>query len=515
MKIEINEKIAEALKLINEGRNVFITGKAGTGKSTLLNYFREITNKNIVVLAPTGVAALNVKGQTIHSFFKFKPDITPDKVKELKIQNKDIYKKIDIIIIDEISMVRADLFDSMDIFMRKFGRNKNKTFGGVQIVCFGDLYQLKPVVKKEERYIFDEFYDSPYFFSSLIFNELKMEIVELEKIYRQKDFEFIEVLNRIRNNNIKDKDVEYLNKRFNPHYEPNKQEIYIYLVTTNKRAEEINYKRLSELKGREYRYYGTKEGEFKRDNGNNENLPCPEELILKKNAQVMLVNNDSKKRWVNGSVGKITDIEEGDIHTIYVRLNKDIVEVNPVKWEIFRYYYDEERKIIATETIGTYTQYPIILAWAITIHKSQGKTFEKIIIDLEKGTFAPGQFYVAISRCTTIDGVILKTPIKRENIFNDQKIVNFITKYQYNLANEKMSVEEKIKLIKNAIKEDKKIEIEYLKKTDERTRRIITPYEVGELEYNGYSFLGVSGLDGKTNEERHFRIDRILNIKIV
>ncbi len=517
MIFEINEKIEEALKLIEEGKNVFITGRAGTGKSSLLKYFREKTDKNVVVLAPTGVAALNVNGQTIHSFFRFKPDITIEKVRKLKIKNTELYKNIDILIIDEISMVRADLFDCMHEFMKKFGRKKNKPFGGVQLVCFGDLYQLQPVVKKEESEIFEKEYNSPYFFSSKIFDELNMQFVELEKIYRQEDQEFIEVLNRIRNNTVEDKDIKYLNKRFKPDFEPSKNDSYIYLVTTNKKAEEINNKRLNELKGREYKYLGIIEGEFKNIQEKKENLPCPEEIVLKKGAQVMLVNNDSKGRWINGSVGKVVNVEEDDDNDIIIveLTNKNIVEVNRVKWELFRYYYNEKEKKIDTETIGTYIQYPIILAWAITIHKSQGKTFEKIIIDIGSGIFAPGQFYVAISRCTSIDGVILKTKVSKGHIFNDKKIVKFITGYQYKLADKKMGTDEKMELIKNAIKNKKKIEITYLKKTDEKSKRILEPYEVGELEYDGHKFLGVSGLDSKSKEVRNFKLDRILDIEII
>lgn len=515
MEFEINEKIKEALKLIEEGKNVFITGRAGTGKSTLLKYFRDKTDKNTVVVAPTGVAALNVKGQTIHSFFRFKPDITPDKVKKITIKNKEIYKKIDILIIDEISMVRADLFDSMDIFMKRFGKRKNKPFGGVQIICFGDLYQLKPVVNKEERHIFYEFYDSPYFFSSLVFNELNMEYVELEKIYRQKDDKFIDLLNKIRNNTVEEKDLEILNSRYIPDFEHDIHDTYVYLVTKNEFAEKINKFRLGELKGKQYIYYGTIEGEFEKFKDKKEYLPCPEKLVLKKDAQVMLVNNDPKGRWVNGSVGRIVNIERGSIDTIYVRLTSgETVSVNPVKWELFKYYYDKTKKKIDTETIGIFIQYPIILSWAITIHKSQGKTFDKVIIDLTGGVFTAGQFYVAVSRCTTLDGLILKTEVTRQNIFNDWRIVNFVTKYQYRLSNEKINIDKKRKLIENAIAEGKRLEIEYLKPKDERSRRIIEPFEVGEFDYKGVKFLGVKGIDDRIKEERIFRIDRILSLKI-
>lgn len=507
--IEINEYFKKALKIIEEGKNIFITGRAGTGKSTLLQYFRENSTKNVVVLAPTGVAALNVKGQTIHSFFRFKPDVTIDKVKKMKIKRKDIYKNIDVLVIDEISMVRADLLDCMDIFMRNNGRKTREPFGGVQVVFFGDLYQLPPVVKTKEKEIFKDYYKTPYFFSARCFEDLKLEFVELEKIYRQKDEKFIQLLNKIRNRTITDEEIEILNQRYDKYFEPSEKDMFIQLVTRNEIAERINNNMLSKLKGKIFYYRGEIEGEFERDS-----IPCPEELKIKKGAQVMLVNNDSMGRWVNGSVGKIIGIEEDETDIIVVKLTDGrIVEVTPVKWELFRYYYNKEELKIETEKIGTYIQYPIILAWAITIHKSQGKTFDKVIIDLSGGAFAAGQLYVALSRCTTLDGIILKSRISRKDILIDWEVVKFITRYQYKKSEEKMGKEEKIKIIEKAKEEGRKLEIVYLKTCDEKSKRIVKPYEVGEMEYKGNKFLGFKGYDEKSKELRTFRIERILSIK--
>ncbi len=511
--IEINEEFKIAFDIAeHSNRNVFITGKAGTGKSTFLNYFRENTKKEIAVLAPTGVAAVNIKGQTIHSFFNFKPDITLQKVEEIRPKNLTLYKKIYTIVVDEVSMVRADLLDCVDKFLRLHGKNKSKPFGGVQMIFIGDLYQLPPVVTSKEKDILKEFYKTPYFFDAHVFSDCKLDFIEFEKVYRQSDSSFVEILNAIRNGTITESAINQLNQRVIPDFIPPKDEFYIYLTTTNKMASEINNERLSKIKGREFIYHGYIKGEFSESE-----LPTSERLQLKLNAQVMLLNNDPLGRWINGDVGKIIDIErrvkEPDI--IFVELTDGkIVEVTPFTWEMYRFYYDSKREKILTEVVGQFTQYPIKLAWAITIHKSQGLTFDKVILDLGKGTFSHGQLYVALSRCRSLDGLILKKPVSKNHIFLDRRIIKFLTQFQYNHAAKILSAEEKISLINNAIKDKKSLEITYLKSTDEKTKRLVYPISVGYMEYSKKTFLGLKAFCSLRGEERNFNVDKIIDIKL-
>lgn len=511
--VEINEEFKRAFELAEKSeKNIFITGKAGTGKSTFLNYFRENTKKEIAVLAPTGVAAVNIKGQTIHSFFNFKPDITPHKVNEIKPKKPQLYKKIQTIVIDEISMVRADLLDCVDKFLRLHGKNKNKPFGGIQMIFIGDLYQLPPVVTSREKDIFKEFYKTPYFFDAHVFSECELEFIEFNKVYRQSDSSFLEILNSIRNDTITEKAIQILNSRVKSDFVPNKDEFYVYLTTTNKMAEEINNERLSKIKGKEFIYYGYIDGQF-----SDSELPTSEKLLLKINAQVMLLNNDALGRWINGDIGKIIDIEsrktEPDI--IFIELTSgEIVEVTPFKWEMYEFYFDSKKKKILTEVVGQFTQYPIKLAWAITIHKSQGLTFDKVIIDLGKGTFSHGQLYVALSRCRTLEGLILKKPISKKHIFLDRRIIKFLTQFQYNYAAKSFPIEEKISIINKAIKNKKALEITYLKSTDEKTKRLVYPLSVGHMEYGKKNFLGLKAFCNLRGEERNFNIEKIIDLKI-
>lgn len=510
-KIELNSDFIRALALIEKGTNIFITGKAGTGKSTLLAYFRNNCSKNLAVLAPTGVAAVNVAGQTIHSFCKFKPDITVDKVKkEYKNRGRrGFYKKLDSIVIDEISMVRADLLDCVDILLRMHGKDSHRAFGGIQMIFIGDLYQLPPVVMGKERKMFQSVYESPYFFSSQVMQNMPFEIVELEKIYRQKDEQFITILNSIRNRSVTDELLEVLNTRHNPDFESG-DEFYIYLTTTNDNAASINNFYLSKLPGRTSAYEGKIEGEF-----DQKSAPADIMLHLKVGSQIMLVNNDRESRWINGTVGKIVKIKKIDGEdVIFVALEDEvIVEVKTHTWEMFRFMYNEKTKSLESETIGRFTQYPLILAWAITIHKSQGKTFEKVIVDMGRGAFAHGQTYVALSRCVSLEGLVLKKPIKKSHILLDWKVVKFLTQFQYKKSDKAFSFENKIAFITQAIQDKREIEIVYLKSNDVKSKRVIRPQQIGEMEYLGKQFLGVSGYDYLRDEERVFRVDRILEMK--
>jgi ATP-dependent exoDNAse (exonuclease V) alpha subunit len=513
--IELNAEFRKALEIAEKtNQNVFITGRAGTGKSTLLTYFRNNTKKEVVVLAPTGVAALNVKGQTIHSFFKFKPDVTLQGVKKIykKGDKKNLYEKIDVIVIDEISMVRSDLLDCMEKSLR-LNRGNNLPFGGVQMIFIGDLYQLPPVVTGAEKEIFRTHYKSQYFFDANVFQGLQMDFVELEKVYRQKDDSFIALLNAVRNNSATDEHLSKINKRFDPNYAPDPKSFAIYLTTTNDLADTINNAQLGRLKGKEYRFEGSMSGKFEM-----RSLPTELELLVKKGSQVMMLNNDSQGRWVNGTIGKIVDIEEDEEGNefILVEMNDGSIEVvSPFTWELFNFSFDVKRNSLTSETIGTFTQYPMRLAWAVTIHKSQGKTFDNIIIDLGRGTFVHGQLYVALSRCTSLEGITLRQEIGKKHIFMDWRVVKFVTQFQYQKSQNLLPLEEKELLLKKAIKEGRKISMVYLKSNDEKSKRIISPSRVGEMEFMNKKFLGIEAYDEKRQGERVFRIDRILQMEIV
>lgn len=423
--VEMNKDFVSALNLLeNTSENLFVTGVAGTGKSTLLNYFRSITRKNVAVLAPTGVAALNVRGQTIHSFFHFKPDITPETVKKLGAFASRIYKALDTIIIDEASMVRADLLDCIDRFMRNNGSDPLLPFGGAQVVFIGDLYQLPPVVQRDEQGIFSGPYRSEYLFDAHSFAELNIRFVALEKHYRQKDERFISILESIRDNTATDGQLDEINRRVYPEFIPKREELYITLTTTNRHAERINSEYLERLPGKQHIYNASVTGNFDR-----KILPADELLVIKEGSQIMMLNNDSAKRWVNGSIGKITRIDErideGDAIGVELQDGSD-AEVVPYTWELFRFSYDNVARRLLSTKVGSFTQYPMMLAWAVTIHKSQGKTFDHVIIDIGDGTFAHGQLYVALSRCTTLEGIVLKRRIAKRHMIMDRRVARFM-----------------------------------------------------------------------------------------
>jgi ATP-dependent DNA helicase PIF1 len=514
-KIEINAGFQRALELIEEEKkNVFITGRAGTGKSTLLQYFRTKTKRKIVVLAPTGVAAINVGGQTIHSFFKFKPNITAEKVKAKyqKDDQKNIYRKIDAIVIDEISMVRADLLDCVDKFMRLNGPNKEKPFGGVQLIFIGDLYQLPPVVTSSEKHIFSSHYASPYFFSARVFErpDFELEFLELEKIYRQKDEKFINLLNLIRNRTVAESDLKLLNQRLAHEFEPAKDDYYIYLTTTNDAADVINREKLARLPGKLAEFEAEIVGNFSR-----EYFPTAQTLELKAGAQVMMLSNDSLGRWVNGSIAKILAFEENEFGTLDVLVqleNGEIEEVSPHTWDVYNFFLENGK--LFSRSIGSFTQYPLRLAFAITIHKSQGKTFDKAVIDIGRGTFAHGQMYVALSRCRTLEGIVLKKEIKKNHIIMDWNVVKFVTSFQYRQAEKLLPLEAKIALIKKAIKEKQILKITYLKGKDEKSQRLIRPKQIADMAFSGYPYLGLTAFCLAKKEDRTFNVERILACEI-
>ena len=415
--LDINDEFKSAFDLIEYTKEcLFITGKAGTGKSTLLKYFKANTGKKIIVLAPTGVAAVNVGGQTIHSFFRLPPKIIQkDAIKRLR--DKSLVESLDMVIIDEVSMVRSDLMDGIDYALR-LNRGRMKTpFGGVQMVFFGDLFQLSPVVENEARELLEERYLSPYFFSAKVFNDCNIRAIELSTIYRQKDSSFMELLNRVRNKEHTKDDLDTLNKRVQKEIEVSKKDATVVLTTTNSLANAINQDRLSNLPGKEITYRAVATGKFEESA-----YPTDASLKLKKGAQIILIKNDPDKRWVNGTLAKVVALSKD---SIVVDINGSTYDVPVVKWQKIEYSYNEAEDKIEDKVVGDFAQYPIKLAWAITIHKSQGQTFDKVIIDLGHGAFTHGQLYVALSRCTCLDGIRLKRPVVHSDIIFDERIYEF------------------------------------------------------------------------------------------
>lgn len=512
--IEINPQFQQALDIINQAeQHVFITGKAGTGKSTLLDHFCRKSIKKPVVLAPTGVAALNVKGQTIHSFFNFYVDVTAEKIrsKETRPRDATLYKNLTTLIIDEVSMLRADLLDCIDIFLRMYGPDISRPFGGVQMVFVGDLYQLPPVVSRHEKEIFKTHYKTPYFFSANSVQEVDLEIIELEKVYRQKDMTFVDLLNRIRNNSVESKDIEQLNSRYNvPEDTLSKDDFYISLTSTNKRADEINDEYLGALSGKMYESEAVIKGTVGK-----EYYPTATDLQFKVGSQIMLLNNDQKRRWVNGSIGVVESVEcegeEDEYLNVRLQDTNRLVAISPYSWEVFKFEVDDNE--IISEPAGTFTQYPFRLAWAITIHKSQGKTFDNVIIDIGKGAFAAGQIYVALSRCTSFEGVVLKTPLRKRDIRTDHQIYRFLTHYCYRKSEKEQPFEEKVDLIQSAIEQQDKLHMTYLKANDTKSKSVIIPLSVRDEKYRGKQFPGMRALCTEEKEERMFHVGRILSLE--
>ena len=416
---KLSQEYIDCLDEIEYSReHLFITGKAGTGKSTLLDLFRRTTSKNVVILAPTGIAALKVHGQTIHSFFKFPPRlILPSDIKYTP-SLKRIVNKLEILILDEISMVRADILDGINRILQ-LHRNNSKPFGGIRLVAFGDIYQLPPIVSSvEEKHFFQNNYTSAYFFASEIWQQLQnMRYINLSKVYRQTDRSFIRLLDEIRMGDIDYDSLTALNENVDPDFD---QEGYIYLSPRNATMQRINQQKLAELPNEERTYLPTITGEY-----NPNNMPIDPVLRIKVGAQVIFVKNDPDKEYVNGSLGIVTDL---DTNLIRIRLNHDDKEVTigRATWDMIRYRLDPDADAqIKPEVVGTLEAFPVKLAWAMSIHKSQGQTFEKVILDMEGGAFEFGQTYVALSRCTTLEGIVLKKPLRQRDIMVDQRVVDF------------------------------------------------------------------------------------------
>ncbi len=419
-KIEVTEDYSTIRKLIETGYPViFVTGKAGTGKSTLISYLRQILNKRIAVVAPTGVAAIQAKGVTIHSFFQFPPKII-DAEDIKKVYDRKLYAKLELLIIDEISMVRGDLLDGIDQFLRK-NRGIDSPFGGVQLLLVGDLFQLPPVVMEKERDVLNtKGYASEYFFSALTLQEAEMVPVELTKVFRQESEEFIGLLNNLRIAQNLDISIKKLNLRYVPEYKPKTD---ITLTSTNHLADQKNSKELSALPSREYVFEGVMEGEFSHSK---DRLPSPYLLKLKVGAQVMFTKNDEQKRWVNGTLGIVKFLSSNSILVkIITDLHKATFDVLKVTWGTYRYEYDPDQDKIVSKVVGEYAQYPLMLAWAVTIHKSQGRTLSKVYVNMGSGAFAPGQVYVALSRVQSLNDIHLARPIRDSEVMCDPKIKRF------------------------------------------------------------------------------------------
>ena len=454
-----NPEFQDAWGIIQKtNRSVFLTGKAGTGKSTFLRYIRANTKKKTVVLAPTGIAAVNVGGQTLHSFFKipFKPLLPDDpdignvsRLRKMLRYTKEkvkLIRELELIIIDEISMVRSDIIDFVDRVLRVYSGNMREPFGGKQLLLVGDIFQLEPVVTHDMRDILRRFYKNFFFFNARAFDQINLVSIELRKIYRQSDNDFISLLDRVRVNRATVADITQLNRRCNPNYqEVGGNELAVTLATRRDTVDSINDEHMQALKTPEHVFEGKTEGDFPENS-----LPTARLLVLKEGAQVIFIRNDKDGRWCNGTIGKVTRLTSE--HVFVALENGDEMEVMPEIWENMQYTYNEKEKKVEEKVLGSFKQIPIKPAWALTVHKSQGLTFNHVVIDFAGGAFTGGQTYVALSRCTSLEGITLLKPLSERDIIVNMAVVDFSRQFNNRqIINDAMEQERANMLYRRAV----------------------------------------------------------------
>ena len=474
--------------------SLFLTGKAGTGKTTFLREVVRYTKKKCIVLAPTGIAAVNAGAMTIHSFFQFglgpfvQGVIEPKSDFRINKSKLELIRHLQLLIIDEVSMVRADLMDHIDVELRRIRRN-SKPFGGVQLLMIGDLQQLPPIAHGGEDELLRQYYKTLYFFSSAALKSMKYSCIELKNVYRQTDRHFIDILNHARDCTLTSQDISDLNARYVPGFSPKPEDGYIRLMTHNRQVDYVNETELEKLDNKPFTFVAAVTGTFPE-----ESYPTADSLTLKKGAQVMFIKNDPDRRFINGTLGEVKSIDK---NSIAVRLAESgtIIDVEPVEWQNIRYQFDEESKEISSKQIGRFKQYPLKAAWAITVHKSQGLTFDKAVIDVH-AAFSPGQAYVALSRCRTLDGLVLSSPVSASVFMRDNAVdayMNYISRpveelafsscyeyfeYEKKLEPEDVALVKKIKINKEKPKKEKKEELR-----DESGKKLNT-YEYSYWLYN-------------------------------